>query len=159
MSAELAARPAHTREPRPIDILREREFNRRVDAGEDEIAAWGAVATDARIGLVDFRGLASLPVAAAVRTYARFLKRMAPAAVEDARARSERAMARNAPKNVKTIQDIADGNFEDAEVARTRLAGAREALKIVGIGADKQTRITAIGTVQAGVAFFDQLRG
>lgn len=126
-------------------MLRERELTRRIEAGQGELDAWAAVATDGQIGLMSWRGKDSLPVQAAVRSYARFLRRMAPWAVEDARNRAERAMARTAPRNAETIQTIADGKFDDPEKARVQLAGAREALKIVGIGADKQTRVTAIG--------------
>lgn len=147
MSAELVPAvpgPAHarSRQPRPIDVLREQELRRRIEAGQNEHQAWAAVATDERIGLVSWRGKAEIHVAAAIRTYARFLARMAPHAVAQAKDRVEYLMAATSLRNASTIQKIANGEFSDTEKARVQLAGAKEALKIVGIGADKQTRIT-----------------
>jgi hypothetical protein len=135
-----------------MDILREREHRRRTEAGQDEFEAWAAVATDAKIGLRKWRGLASIPVEAVVRTYGLFVARVAPAEVGAARLRVERFMSRTAQRNAETVQAVADGKIACGDEAKCRLAGAREALKIVGIGADKQTRVgLALGVNVANV--------
>jgi len=101
----------------------------------------------------------SIPTPAAVRTFARFMARVAPETVRDAVNRVEHRAGQLAGRNAQTIQDIADGKFEDADVARTRLAAARERLKVVGIGADKQTRVSVATSGPTAIAFGRSLGG
>lgn len=148
VTAELApaTKPrAHARVNR-FDELRRLEFQRRLESGEAPLAAWSVIATDEKIGLSDWRGAPSIRVEAAVRTLGRFLRKIAPDSAETARALAEEAAARFTGTALATMKKIANGEFEDAEKARVQLAANERILKIVGIGADKQTRVTAISS-------------
>lgn len=187
MSAELS-RPADAGTPiatraRPIgwsslDRLRAKELNRRIAAGEGELEAWAKIATDQRIGLGKYRGLASIPVAVAASSLGRFWLRINPDEAAEAVA-AIRSRASNFARDAwDTVEATARGEFGqgkvrirgeeevveiDAAAAAVRLKAATHALAIVGVSTQAApvqpvTQATFNGPTNVVFTFADEMK-
>lgn len=115
-----------------LDRLRVAEFARRLQEGEDEIAAAWAVLADPRIGIARWRGapVAHRPAGEAVAgKLTALLRRALPELLERTRDVTFLRVARLSEKAVQVLDEVTAGEFRDPARARVQLDGARVVLE------------------------------
>lgn len=117
-----------------MDRLRVRQFARRLETGEDEIAAFWAVASDPGTGYSRFRGATERPPEIVLRRkLASLLARVAPDLVDRARDLALIRLGELSDDAVRAISEVVTGDFADGHVARARLDAARVILGSIGV--------------------------
>jgi hypothetical protein len=118
-----------------MDRLRVRELLRRLDAGESELDAFWAVASDPKTGFARFRGLTERPSEIVLmRKYAALLERAAPELVTAARDLALSKLSGLGDDAVRAVQEVVSGDIADGRIARARLDAAKSILASLGIG-------------------------
>jgi hypothetical protein len=130
------AKPARPRRrPTTMDHVRTREFLARIERGEDETAAFWAVASDPAIGFSRLRGLTERPPEIVLRKkLAALLERTVPEVVRGARDVALAKLSHLGDDAVRAVQETLVGDFEDGRAARVRLDAAKAVLQSLGIG-------------------------
>jgi hypothetical protein len=127
-------RRAHAR-----DVIRLREFQRRVDEGASEDAALREVLLDPKIGLKTYQqdpARLDRPGETA-RALGALLERAAPQVLERVRSETETALAASAGDFAQTLRELARGegmqSRDDAAVGRVRVEAAVAGLGVLGL--------------------------
>ncbi len=129
--------PKEPRKANQLDKLRVAEIARRIDAGEDELAAGWAVLSDPKLGIARWRGAPASERphdVALARKVAALLRRAVPALLEQARDVTLARVAGLSDKAVRTLDEVASGDFDDPARARVQLDGAKALIEALGIG-------------------------
>lgn len=118
-----------------MDRARARALVARIEAGEDDLDAFWAVASDPKIGLQRYRGAKERPEPIVLmRKLAALLERAAPELVATARDTALTRLAGLGDDAVRAVQEVATGDIADGRIARARLDAAKTILGALGIG-------------------------
>jgi hypothetical protein len=121
-----------SRHASPLDRLRVAEFARRLQEGEDEIAAAWSVLADPRIGIARWRGAPAThrpsdeTIAGKLTA---LLRRALPELLERTRDVTVLRIASLSQKAIQVLEEVTAGEFRDAARARVQLDGARAILE------------------------------
>ena len=117
-----------------MDRLRVRKFAQRLEAGEDEVDAFWAVASDPGIGYSRLRGDDERPPEIVLRRkLASLLARVAPDLVDRARDLALVRLGGLSDDALRAVGEVVTGDFSDGQVARARLEAARVILGSIGV--------------------------
>lgn len=118
-----------------MDRVRVQQFAQRVEAGEDELDAFWAIASDPGYGFSRYRGETERPPEVVLRTkLAALLERGAPEAVAAARDHALVRLAALSDEALAAVVEVLTGECADARAARARLDAAKTVLGSLGIG-------------------------
>lgn len=133
-TSPIAFTPSKTRRATTMDRVRVRAFARRLEAGEDELDAFWAVASDPGTGLARFRGAAERPAPIILRRkLAALLQRVAPQLVEAAKDIALARLSGLSDDAIRAVAEVVTGDFQDGGTARARLDAARIILGSIGV--------------------------
>lgn len=142
--------PPEKRDGRPIsrkDRKRLIEFRRRVLAGEDQQAAWGAMLRSEEFGYMDTIRKRKLDEERIAASLANFLARVTPGGVAEAQRATQAHFAAHAEQVARTVTDIAatgGTKDEDPAVTRNRLYAASKALDRIDEAAGPKAPTVAV---------------
>ncbi len=118
-----------------MDRVRVGKFVERVEAGEEELDAFWAVASDAGYGLSRYRDAPERPSDAVLRhKLTALLERAAPEAVAAARDLALVRLAGLSDAALAALMEVLTGECADGRAARARLDAAKTVLGSIGIG-------------------------
>jgi len=126
--------PRGTRRPTILDRVRVREFAKRLEAGEDEVEAFWAIASSPRSGYVRYRDVATRPPELVLRRkLAALLQRVTPGLVDAAKDVALTRLVGLSDDALRAVEEVVTGHFGDGGHARARLEAARIILSSLGI--------------------------
>lgn len=148
--------PRKSRRATTMDRVRVRAFVRRLEAGEDEVAAFWAVASNPATGLQRYRGQTERPPEVVLRRkLAALLERTAPGLLAAAKDVAVTRLADLSEDATRAVREVVTGDFADAGHARARLDAARVIFNAIGI---KEQGAGAAAQANVFVSLGDGLR-
>lgn len=134
VSSPIALAPSKSRRATTMDRVRVRAFVRRLEAGEDEVDAFWAIASDPGTGMARYREATQRPPEIVLRRkLASLLERTAPGLLSAAKDTAVSRLAGMSDDALAAVRETVTGDFQDASHARARLDAARTILAALGI--------------------------